>query len=139
LSIADCKTSDEDARRQVFAYLDPYRNTPSWNYCLVGLLGLGGAMLFSFEQGAEILNFGSFLAFMGVNVAAFWQFGRAPRLLVNAVPPLLGFFCCLAIWWGLSAMTKIIGGSWLLLGIIMAAVATHGFRIAPPLLAPDES
>jgi amino acid transporter len=133
--------------RKVFAYLDPRRNTPSWNYYLVGLLGLGGAVLFSFEQGADVLNFGSFLAFMGVNIAAFWQFyvagrgqdGHATHLLADAIPPLLGFLCCLAIWWGLPAMTKLIGGSWLLLGIVIAAVATHGFRTPPPLLAPDEA
>jgi hypothetical protein len=36
-------------------------------------------------------------------------------------------------------MTKMIGGIWLLLGIIIAGVATRGFRSPPPLLAPDES
>jgi amino acid transporter len=130
--------------RKLFAYLDPRRNTPAWNFWMVGLLSLGGAMLLDFEHGADLLNFGSFLAFMGVNVAAFWQFyvtgqGHAIHFLPDAIPPLLGFLCCLAIWWGLPAMTKIIGGSWLLLGIIIAAVATHGFRTPPPLLAPDES
>ncbi len=142
--------------RKVFAHLDPRRHTPSWNFCIIGLLALGGAMLLNFEHGADILNFGSFLAFMGVNAAAFWQFGVAPRrarpgacplerddeakhLFLAATPPLLGFLCCLAIWWGLPPMTKIIGGMWLLLGIVIAAVATHGFRAPPPLLAPDES
>jgi putrescine importer len=141
---------------KVFAHLDPRRNTPSWNLCLIGVLALGGAMLLNFEAGADLLNFGSFLAFMGVNIAAFWQFYVAPRkgrprarplehdnearhFLIDAMPPLLGFLCCLAIWWGLPVMTKVIGGSWLLVGIIIAAVATHGFRTAPPLIAPGES
>ena len=145
--------------REPFAHLDPQRNTTSRNFWIIGLLALGAAMVLSFEQGADVLNFGSFLAFMGVNVAAFWQFyasgqrggarrganqaaepqQQSPRVLVDALPPLLGFFCCLAIWWGLPAMTKIIGGIWLLLGVIIAGVATRGFRSPPPLLAPDES
>ena len=145
--------------REPFAHLDPQRNTTSRNFWIIGLLALGAAMVLSFEQGADVLNFGSFLAFMGVNVAAFWQFyasgqrggarrganqaaepqQQSPRVLVDALPPLLGFFCCLAIWWGLPAMTKIIGGIWLVLGIIIAGVATRGFRSPPPLLAPDES
>jgi putrescine importer len=130
--------------RRVFAQLSRSRNTPAWNLCIIGLLALGGAMLVSFEQGADILNFGSFLAFMGVNIATFWQFyvaaqgTREKQFLTDAIVPLLGFLCCLAIWWGLPAMTKIIGGTWLLVGIAIGAVATRGFRTQPPMLAHDE-
>jgi hypothetical protein len=37
------------------------------------------------------------------------------------------------------AMTKIIGGIWLLMGIVIAAVATRGSRTLPPMLAPGAS
>jgi hypothetical protein len=37
------------------------------------------------------------------------------------------------------AMTKIIGRIWLLMGIIIAAVATRGSRTLPPMLAPGAS
>lgn len=40
----------------------------------MGVLTIIGAMFLSYKTAAELLNFGVFLAFMGVNVAAFRQF-----------------------------------------------------------------
>jgi len=42
--------------------------TTSWSSVQVALIG---AFLITYERGAEMLNFGAFIAFMGVNAAAF--------------------------------------------------------------------
>jgi amino acid transporter len=123
--------------RRFFAYLDPKRNTPTRNIWLIGIVAYIGTQLISFEEAGEIINFGAFLAFMGVNLATFWQFAVAPppgrkrRLLPDVVMPLLGFLFCLWIWLGLKMPAKIVGGSWLLLGLIYSAIQTRGFRTRP--------
>jgi putrescine importer len=60
--------------RRFFSYLHPVRNTPDHNIWLIGILAYVGAQILSYELTAEILNFGAFLGFMGVNLAVVWQF-----------------------------------------------------------------
>jgi hypothetical protein len=89
-----------------------------------------GAFLMSYQLGAELLNFGAFIAFMGVNAAAFVRYYlREPeKKLINFLPPVLGFLICLFIWLNLRTPAKIAGSCWLLIGIGYAAYKTGGFR-----------
>ena len=48
--------------------------SPRNNVLIIGAVALTGAFLLSFERGAELLNFGAFIAFMGVNVVAFVRY-----------------------------------------------------------------
>ena len=109
------------------------------------MLTLLGAVLLNYygnayEHAGEILNFGAFLAFMGVNLATFWQFTFHPQpgykrnVLVDSVLPLVGFIFCAAIWWNLNPLAKIVGGVWLAFGFCYLAVVTRGFRTAPVAL-----
>ena len=84
----------------------------------------------SYQLGAELLNFGAFIAFMGVNAASFTHYWlRAQeRKLINFLPPVLGFTICLYIWLSLRTPAKVAGGLWLLVGIGYAAWKTKGFR-----------
>jgi amino acid transporter len=131
--------------RGFFAYLDPKRNTPTRNIWLIGIVAYIGSLLTTFEQAAEILNFGAFLAFMGVNLATFWQFtvlhesGRKRQWLVDTVMPLIGLVFCLWIWLGLKTPAKIVGGVWLLAGFLYSAIKTRGFRAEPVMIDFSES
>ncbi len=131
--------------RKIFAYLDPKRNTPTINIWIIGLLAFFGSLVMSYELTAEILNFGAFLGFMGVNVATVWQFyvikqqGRKKHFLTDLVVPGLGFLFCLGIWLGLARPAKIAGGTWFVLGIIHLAFQTRGFRKTPVLINFSES
>ena len=104
-----------------------------------------GTLFVSYEQAGEILNFGAFLAFMGVNLATFWQFailqqpGRKRRWLADIVVPLLGFVFCLWIWLGLKMPAKIVGGVWLSVGFIYCAIKTRWFRDRPIMVDFGES
>jgi len=119
--------------RKLFAYLDPKRNTPTRNIWLIGLLAYVAALFISFEQAGEIMNFGAFLAFMGVNMATFWQFailkqaGYKRQWFADVAMPLVGFAFCLWIWLGLRLPAKIVGGVWLMVGLIYYAIKTKGF------------
>jgi putrescine importer len=115
---------------RIFAAVDPKRRIPRNNVLLVGALALIGAFLLSFERGAELLNFGALIAFMGVNLAAFLHtFVRArERRFDTLVPPLVGFGICLMLWISLRTPAKLIGLTWLVLGLAYGAWKTRWFR-----------
>lgn len=120
--------------RRFFAYLHPVRNTPSRNIWLIGILAYSGALVLSYELTAEILNFGAFLGFMGVNLAVIWQFwmrhvnGHKREIWADIVLPGLGFLFCAVIWIGLGAPAKIAGGIWFVIGLFVLAAHTGLFR-----------
>jgi len=124
----------------LFGRWDARRRQPSMNLCWVGAAAWAGTWLLSYQRAAELLNFGAFLAFMGVNLAAARTFWRADprRLLANLVVPVGGFLFCLAIWWNLSRPARIAGGVWLAAGLIQIAIKTRGFRrpTASPAFQP---
>jgi len=94
----------------------------------------------NFEQAATVLNFGAFLAFMGVNLAAFKCLylarppGQRRRLLRDGLVPALGFLFCLAIWISLPLPAKLIGGGWFVVGWIYLVAKTRGFRTRPVMI-----
>jgi amino acid transporter len=122
-----------------FAHLSSKRSTPVYSLWFIGILTFVGAMVFNYEQAAELINFGAFLAFMGVNAATIRRFyfapepGHKPRVLLDAVFPSMGFLFCMAIWIGLPPHAKILGGIWFVLGIAYSAAKTKGFRQSPPM------
>lgn len=127
-----------------FARLSSKRNIPFFNIWAIGLLTLVGSLLIRYELAAELLNFGAFLAFMGVNLTCIQQFyfrpqpDRTRNLLTDLLLPGLGFAFCLAIFWSLPRPAKWAGGVWFLLGFTYAAIRTRGFRLEPPKMDLSE-
>jgi len=133
-----------------FGAVDAKRHVPRNNVLFVGVLALIGALLvevtihrttvckvgdgestlFCYGLGAEMLNFGALIAFMGVNLAAFVHYflRQNQRTFLNLAAPLAGFLICLALWLGLSTPAKIAGVIWLAVGIGFGAWKTRGFR-----------
>lgn len=120
--------------KSFFGKVDAKSGVPANNVLLIGALALGGAFLMSYEMGAELLNFGAFIAFMGVNLAAFVRYflrGKqqgACGVLFNLICPMAGFCICAFIWWNLATTTKIFGALWLIVGVAYGAVKTRGFK-----------
>ena len=136
--------------RRVFGHLSPGSNTPTYNILIIGGLTFIGAVLLNsignaYEHAGELLNFGAFLAFMGVNFAAFWQFAihrkatERRRVLADIVLPLGGFAFCALIWWNLNTLAKVVGGIWFAIGLLYVAITTRGFRQAPAMIDFSES
>ena len=116
--------------RSFFGALHPVSRVPRNNVIFVGVVALAGAFLINFGLGAEMLNFGALIAFMGVNAAAFTRYWlrSETRTAANFFPPVLGFFICLLLWLNLSAPAKLYGGIWMAAGIVFGAVKTRGFK-----------
>lgn len=113
-----------------FGVLEPKRRIPANNVMLIGIVVLVGACAISYTRGAELLNFGAFVAFMGVNAAAFARDLRNEfkRKIFRLLSPLIGFLVCLFLWWNLSFQAKLFGTFCLAIAMAYAAYASHGFR-----------
>jgi putrescine importer len=124
--------------KSFFGAVEPKRRIPRNNFLFVGALALAGAFLLpaiagqatGYELGANLLNFGALLAFMGVNAAAFVRYYlRADeKKLVNLLPPLAGLVICSILWWNLSTKARIFGAIWMAAGLAFGAWKTRGFR-----------
>jgi amino acid transporter len=116
--------------RSFFGAVDARTRIPRNNVILVGGIALVGAFLMSYERGAELLNFGALIAFMGVNLASLTHYyiRGNNRTLSNLLPPIAGFVICAAIWWNLSPAAKLVGSIWMLAGVAYGVWKTQGFR-----------
>lgn len=94
----------------------------------------------AYQHAGELLNFVAFLAFMGVNLAVFWQFalvagsGYKSRWVRDALLPLFGFVFCALLWWNLNPLAKLAGIVWFVIGIVYIGIRTRGFRTAPVMI-----
>ena len=123
-----------------FGAIDPKSRIPRNNIIAIGAFAFLGAAVLEFfssrlgggayEIGAEALNFGAFIAFMGVNAAAFIHYvGRKGKRTPGFwLVPSLGFLICGFIWIHLSRPALILGTVWMAVGIFYGAIRTRGFR-----------
>jgi amino acid transporter len=113
-----------------FAAINPRTHVPSNNIILVGVITLIGTFLLTFPIGAQLLNFGALIAFMGVNVSSFVRyFLRSERKTFgHLIVPVLGFSICLYLWLSLGYKAKIVGICWLTAGVLYGAYRTSWFR-----------
>jgi putrescine importer len=128
---------DKVIPRRFFGHIDSKSGIPSFNIWIIALIAFGGSLALSYADAAELLNFGAFLAFMGVNLATLRQFyflranNKNRNFIRDCILPATGFLFCFGIWWGLSRPAKVVGSVWLITGIAYLAVKTRGFRISP--------
>jgi amino acid transporter len=116
--------------KSFFGAIEPKRRIPRNNVVFVGVVSLIGAFLLDYNLGAQMLNFGALIAFMGVNLAALVRYyvREKERKLRHLLPPVLGFAVCLLLWLNLSRTAQIAGSIWMLAGIVFGAWKTRGFR-----------
>ena len=155
--------------KSFFGAVDEKHHVPRNNVFVVGGLALVGAFLLEFVAGyrtyslesaglsfgtlmkilnggeayglgAEMLNFGALIAFMGVNVAALMRYyvRAEKKKMMNLIPPALGFLICLGLWLNLSRPAKIAGSVWMLAGIAFGVWKTRGFREQLSFESPPE-
>src|ERR1039458_6641651 len=118
--------------RRFFGTVHPKTRIPRNNVLLIGAVCLAGALLFSYQLGTELLNYGALLAFMGVNLASLlrgWRHGR----MTQWMPMLLslgGLITCLFLWINLGTLARIAGTGWALAGVLLW-VARRRYTILP--------
>jgi putrescine importer len=113
---------DNSLPRKPFGVIHPRHHVPLNNVLIVGAIALTGAFLLTYEQGAELLNFGAFIAFIGVNAAALvhYKFRSQEKVAFPLLIPALGILVCAFIWIHLSHNAQILGVLWICVGLILA-------------------
>jgi putrescine importer len=99
-----------------FGVVEPKRHVPRNNVVFVGAIALAGALLvsvglFSYGLGAEMLNFGALIAFMGVNLAAFVRYDVREGKKDPVLPALMtALVIGLVLWPHSNQMMYIVAG-----------------------------
>jgi putrescine importer len=121
---------DNAIPKKFFGVVNARTRVPSNNIILVGALTLGGAFLLTYPIGAQLLNFGALIAFMGVNASSFTRYflHNEKKSFINLLIPFLGFTICFFLWLSLGLNAKIVGMCWLSAGVLYGAYRTNWFR-----------
>jgi amino acid transporter len=107
--------------RRFFGTVHRRNRIPRNNVLLIGGICLVGALVFSYQLGTELLNYGALLAFMGVNLASMMRAWREGRMK-QWVPMLLGLcglLTCLFLWIHLGTLARVAGTVWALAGVAL--------------------
>jgi amino acid transporter len=121
---------DNAIPKKFFAKVNPRTRIPSNNIILVGVIVLIGAFVLTYPLGAQLLNFGALIAFMGVNASSFVHYflRSDKKTFPGFIVPVLGFAVCFYLWLSLGTNAKIVGICWLSAGLLYGAYKTSWFR-----------
>nr|WP_243752100.1 APC family permease [Leucobacter weissii] len=130
--------------RRFFGAVNPRFRTPVLSILAIALVGLIATFM-DVATSTSFINFGAFIAFIMVNlsVVVHWAKARRRGESLHPVPylvfPVIGMIviAVLLVQLDLNAIT--LGSVWLLLGLLVLAITTRGFRRQPPELAVDEA
>jgi putrescine importer len=121
---------DNAIPQKFFSAVNPRTRIPGNNIILIGVIVLAGAFTLTYSLGAQLLNFGALIAFMGVNASSFVHYflRGEKRKPGNFIIPAIGFAVCLYLWLSLGYKAKIVGLCWLSAGVLYGAWKTSWFR-----------
>jgi amino acid transporter len=114
--------------------------TPFNATVFVGVLSLLVALTLSIETIIKFVNFGALTSFMLLNITVFVYFfiRKKKRNGIGFVKyllfPLIGFIIIGFVWSGFDKMTFIVGFSWLVVGIVVGAIKSKGYKEVPEAL-----
>ncbi|WP_210505866.1 APC family permease [Naasia sp. SYSU D00057] len=123
--------------KRVFGEISRRFHSPVVNLVIIGLVGLI-ALFLDVATSTSFINFGAFLAFTMVNVAVIVYFfrrrreGTALNPVLYLVVPAIGALVTLYLLTRLDSNAILLGLGWLVLGVIVLAVVTRGFRRSTP-------
>ncbi len=118
--------------KSFFGAIEAKRGIPRNNVLFTGVLVLAGGLVMTYDFGAQMVNFGAFIGFMGVNAAAIARYYfREPgkrNFWSDFLPPALGFAICLFIWLNLETPAKLWGGTWMVIGLAYLAARLFWYK-----------
>lgn len=127
--------------RSVFGTLSARTAIPQNNVLIVGACTLLGVFVLTYEKGAELLNFGAFIAFMGVNAAALvhYKFRSQEKVTLPALAPLLGLLVSAFIWLNLGRNAQLLGAAWIIVGLAIYWLRRKHQMLEVDPSAPDHA
>ena len=125
--------------KKFFGYIHPKFKTPSRNILLSAVIGLA-AIFFqdSLTNAMSLVSFGAIMGFILTNIsviARFWVRDKersGAAAVKYLIIPAIAAAVCIYLWLSLTTTAKIVGFSWLALGVVFLAIKTKGFKELPP-------
>lgn len=80
---------------------------------------------------SKLVNFGALTAFMLLDITVIWYFfikQKTHKVVKHLILPLVGFLIIGYVWLSLDPASKIMGISWIAIGIVYYLVLYFGFR-----------
>lgn len=125
--------------KKCFAYVHPRFKTPVYTILLVSAISLTAmAFIDSVVEVMSLISFGALLGFTMVNIAVIFHFYLREKrrssgdTIQYLVSPMIGAVLCLYFLFNLASQTKMLGFTWLGLGVVYTAATTNCFRKLPP-------
>lgn len=108
--------------KKFFAHLHPKYKTPIYNILMMGIVGLFGAILIDVNLLSNLVSFGGLIGFSLVNLSVIvYLFARnkSGKFFQHVLFPVIGMIVCLSvIFIGMIPLARIVGFSWMGIGII---------------------
>lgn len=125
---------DNTIPKSIFGKLDPRTLVPAPNVMLIGAICALGGLVMSYQIGAELLNFGALIGFMGVNLSSLLRYWIrcSEKHISHLAIPLAGLIVCFYLWTSLSRTAQIAGWIWMIAGLAYGAWKTRGFSRPMP-------
>ncbi|GGI86934.1 APC family permease [Pseudarthrobacter scleromae] len=129
--------------KAVFGKLSEKFHTPVANLVVTGIVGLIAVFL-DVATSTSFINFGAFTAFTLVNASVVFHYVRQHRAgqqlnpVSYVVVPVIGAIVCAYLLSRLDSNAITLGVSWLVLGVVVLALITRGFKASPPEMTATE-
>lgn len=125
--------------KRFFGHLNPRFGTPVNAIACVSVVSLL-AIVIDLGLLVEMISFGALIAFSVVNLTVIKHYfvdekqRSGASVISNLVLPAIGFALTVWLWTSLSPRTFVVGLAWLVLGVVLLAIVTRGFRRPTPML-----
>lgn len=129
--------------KAVFGRLSDKFHTPVANLVITGLVGLI-AIFLDVATSTSFINFGAFTAFTLVNASVVFHYvhqcraGQQLNPVSYVLVPVVGAIICAYLLSQLDSNAITLGVSWLVLGVLVLALITRGFKASPPEMTATE-
>ena len=121
----------------LFRKVHPRFQTPYIATIAVGIFSILVAELSTVEDLARLVNFGALTSFILLNLAVYNFFWRREKmrggkaLLNYVICPFCGVLILGYVWLSFDSMTRIVGFSWLAIGLVIGYVKSKGYKVVP--------
>ena len=123
---------------RIFGKVHPKYQTPWVGALFIGAVAMVLSLVLTMADLATLVNFGALASFIMLNFAVFWYFfikeGKrcsAGDYVKYLICPWLGILILGYVFTGFDMLTYIMGVSWFVIGFIICAVKSKGFKEVP--------
>lgn len=123
---------------KIFGKVHPKYKTPWASAIFVGAGSLVIVLLLSMSQLVRLVNFGALSSFVLLNFAVFWYFFVKEKkrtsfgeIVAYLICPWCGILILAYVFTGFDVMTYVVGIVWLIIGLIIGAIKSKGYKEVP--------